>query len=145
MLSEGFFSLVSSLNWRGQAVVFSFQIETTEKKFGRHLVLSFWFLVTGWSNEKNIWISNFATRCTAARKMYTIGENSLACKLNIGNMHLSFSCIEESSWTTSFNHFYSKALNFKSFSPLLEQFFLTVGQNNFSNKIPFTRLTKIIM
>ena len=26
---------------------------------------------------------------------------------------------------------------FKSFSGLLEQFFLTVGQNNFGNKIPF--------
>ena len=28
------------------------------------------------------------------------------------------------------------ALNFKSFSRSLEQFFLTVGQNNFGNKIP---------
>ena len=30
------------------------------------------------------------------------------------------------------------ASNFKSFSRSLEQFFLTVGQNNFGNKIPFT-------
>ena len=29
------------------------------------------------------------------------------------------------------------ALNFKSFSQSLEQSFLTVGQNNFGNKIPF--------
>ena len=29
------------------------------------------------------------------------------------------------------------ALNFKSFSGSLEQFFLPVGQNNFGNKIPF--------
>ena len=29
------------------------------------------------------------------------------------------------------------AMNFKSFSRSLEQFFLTVGQNNFGNKIPF--------
>ena len=29
------------------------------------------------------------------------------------------------------------ASNFKSFSRSLEQFFLTVGQNNFDNKIPF--------
>ena len=29
------------------------------------------------------------------------------------------------------------ALNFKSFSRSLEQFFLTVGQNNFGNKIPY--------
>ena len=29
------------------------------------------------------------------------------------------------------------ASNFKSFSQSLEQFFLTVGQNNFDNKIPF--------
>ena len=31
-------------------------------------------------------------------------------------------------------------LNFKSFSPSLEQFFLTVSQNNFGNKIPRTIL-----
>ena len=30
------------------------------------------------------------------------------------------------------------ASNFKSFSQSLEQFFLTVGQNNFGNKIPFS-------
>ena len=30
------------------------------------------------------------------------------------------------------------ASNFKSFSRLLEQFFLTVSQNNFGNKIPFS-------
>ena len=33
--------------------------------------------------------------------------------------------------------FLPAALNFKSFSRSLEQFFLTVGQNNFGNKIPF--------
>ena len=31
------------------------------------------------------------------------------------------------------------ASNFKSFSRSLEHFFLTVGQNNFGNKIPFIR------
>ena len=31
------------------------------------------------------------------------------------------------------------ASNFKSFSQSLEQFFLTVGQNNFGNKIPFLK------
>ena len=35
-----------------------------------------------------------------------------------------------------FANFWPSALNFKSFSQLLEQFFLTVGQNNFGNKIP---------
>ena len=30
------------------------------------------------------------------------------------------------------------ASNFESFSRSLEQFFLTVGPNNFGNKIPFT-------
>ena len=36
------------------------------------------------------------------------------------------------------------ASNFKSFSRSLEQFFLTVGQNNFDNKIPFLKfLNKI--
>ena len=33
-----------------------------------------------------------------------------------------------------------KVSNFKSFSQSLEQFFLTVGQNNFGNKIPFKRV-----
>ena len=32
------------------------------------------------------------------------------------------------------------ASNFKSFSRSLEQFFLTVGQNNFGNKIPFLKV-----
>ena len=36
------------------------------------------------------------------------------------------------------------ALNFKSLSWSLEQFFLTVGQNNFGNKIPYVPLTQII-
>ena len=31
---------------------------------------------------------------------------------------------------------FCSASNFKSYSPSLEQFFLTVGQNNFGNKIP---------
>ena len=35
------------------------------------------------------------------------------------------------------------ASNFKSFSRSLKQFFLTVGQNNFSNKIPFTVIKKL--
>ena len=34
------------------------------------------------------------------------------------------------------------ASNFKSFSQSLEQFFLTVGQNNFGNKIPFLWIRK---
>ena len=33
------------------------------------------------------------------------------------------------------------ASNFKSFSRSLEQFFLTVGQNNFGNKIPFLSIS----
>ena len=36
------------------------------------------------------------------------------------------------------------ASNFKSFSRSLEQFFLTVGQNNFGNKIPFLKLVLYI-
>ena len=36
------------------------------------------------------------------------------------------------------------ALNFKSFSRSLEQFFLTVGQNNLGNKIP-NQTEKIIV
>ena len=36
-----------------------------------------------------------------------------------------------------FANSWPSALNFKSFSQSVEQFFLTVVQNNFSNKIPF--------
>ena len=37
------------------------------------------------------------------------------------------------------------ASNFKSFSRSLEQFFLTVGQNNFGNKIPFPPFKWLIL
>ena len=37
----------------------------------------------------------------------------------------------------TFGNFQPSAVNFKSFSWSLEYFFLTVGQNNFGNKIPF--------
>ena len=36
-----------------------------------------------------------------------------------------------------FENSWPSALNFKSFSRSLEQFFLMVGQNNFGNKIPY--------
>ena len=36
----------------------------------------------------------------------------------------------------NFANSWPSALNFKSFSRSLEQFFLTVGQNNFGNKVP---------
>ena len=36
-----------------------------------------------------------------------------------------------------FENSWPSASNFKSFSRSLEQFFLTVGQNNFGSKIPF--------
>ena len=39
---------------RGQAVLSSFQIESTAKYFGWNFVFSNWFLVIGRSNEKNI-------------------------------------------------------------------------------------------
>ena len=42
-----------------------------------------------------------------------------------------------------FANSWPSALNFKSFSPSLEQFFLTVGQNNFGSKIPF--LIRIVL
>ena len=37
----------------------------------------------------------------------------------------------------TFANSWPSALNFKRFSQSLEQFFLTVGQNNFGNKLPF--------
>ena len=42
-----------------------------------------------------------------------------------------------SSHLKNFENSWLSASNFKSFSRSLEQFFLTVGQNNFGNKIPF--------
>ena len=41
-------------------------------------------------------------------------------------------------WELFFSNSWSSALNFKRFSRSLKQFFLTVGQSNFGNKIPFT-------
>ena len=46
---------------------------------------------------------------------------------------LTFHC---SSGLKNFENSQPSASNFKSFSRSLEQFFLTVGQNNFGNKIP---------
>ena len=40
--------------------------------------------------------------------------------------------------TSKIANSWPSASNFKSFSRLLEHFFLTVGQNNFGNKIPFS-------
>ena len=40
-------------------------------------------------------------------------------------------------WSQIFANSQPSASNFKSFSRSLEQFFLTVGQNNFGNEIPF--------
>ena len=40
-------------------------------------------------------------------------------------------------WINCSSDLKNSASNFKSFSRSLEQFFLTVGQNNFGNKIPF--------
>ena len=37
------------------------------------------------------------------------------------------------------------ASNFKKFSPSLEEFFLTVGHNNFGNKIPFMAMRSCIL
>ena len=41
--------------------------------------------------------------------------------------------------------FNASALNFKNFSESLKKNFLTVGQNNFGNKIPFLSVRKRIM
>ena len=38
----------------------------------------------------------------------------------------------------------SSSSNFKSFSPSIEQFFLTVGQNNVENKIPITKKNDLL-
>ena len=40
-------------------------------------------------------------------------------------------------WSQNFCKFSAFSLEFQIFSQLLQQFFLTVGQNNFGNKIPF--------
>ena len=51
---QSFFVAVKIEKRRGQADLFSFQIKSTTKDFGWHLVFSNWFLVIGRSNEKNI-------------------------------------------------------------------------------------------
>ena len=43
-------------------------------------------------------------------------------------------------WPTVRKNSRPSASNFKSFSRSLEQFFLTVGQNNFGNKIPYVHM-----
>ena len=45
----------------------------------------------------------------------------------------------------TFENSRSSASNFKSFSRSLEHFFLTVGQNNFGNKIPFFLKTFLLL
>ena len=45
--------------------------------------------------------------------------------------------MSEPIYFVDFNVRHPVASNFKSFSQSLEQFFLTVGQNNFGNKILF--------
>ena len=42
-----------------------------------------------------------------------------------------------------FANSWPSASNFKSFSRSLEQFFLTVGQNNFGNKVPNDTLLRV--
>ena len=44
-----------------------------------------------------------------------------------------------------FENSWPSALNFKSFSQPLEQFFLAVGRNNFVNKIPFLILKRFVL
>ena len=45
----------------------------------------------------------------------------------------------------NFANSWPSASNFKIFSQSLEQFFLTVGQNNFGNKIPFLFITMLVL
>ena len=47
-----------------------------------------------------------------------------------------FEYVNCSSDLKNFANFRSSASNFKRFSQSIEQFFLTVGKNNFGNKIP---------
>ena len=44
----------------------------------------------------------------------------------------------------NFANFRPSASNFKSFSQSLEQYFLTVGQNNFVNKIPYQIILRLL-
>ena len=58
-------------------------------------------------------------------------------------------CYQKLFWTftawISFANSTPSASNFKSFSRSLEQLFLTVGQNNFGNKIPFPKFAESLI
>ena len=60
-----------------------------------------------------------------------------ASKLNEHSVSKTIARINCYSDLENFENSEPSASNFKSFSRSLEQFFLTVGQNNFGNKIPF--------
>ena len=54
-------------------------------------------------------------------------------------MILTFHCLNKFFWwSQKFSKFSTFRLEFQKFSRSLKQFFLTVGQNNFDNKIPFS-------
>ena len=59
---------------------------------------------------------------------------------SISNIGLTFQCLLNCSTDLkNFANSQTSASNVKSFSRSLEQFFLTVGQNNFGNKIPLMK------
>ena len=99
----------------------------------------------------------YQTRFRWSLKMWTtsiiclhIFSNFSCMFLNLNNLLLlNYNCsvwINCSSDLKEFANFWPSALNFQSFSQSLEQFFLTVDQNNFGNKIPFlTRSWRFLM
>ena len=59
---------------------------------------------------------------------------------SISNIGLTFQCLLNCSTDLKiFANSQTSASNVKSFSRSLEEFFLTVGQNNFGNKIPLMK------
>ena len=59
----------------------------------------------------------------------------------VSKIVLTFHCLNKLfSWSQNFCSCLAFSLEFQNFSRSLEQFFLTVGQNNFGNKIPFPHL-----
>ena len=83
----------------------------------------------------SIWILN-----VLIFKIWKTSKNKLK-KHFVSKIVLTFHCSNKLFWWyTIFCKFLAFSLNFKFFPWLLEQFFLTVGQKNFGNKIPFLLL-----
>ena len=81
-------------NKRDQAVLLSFGIETTIRKFGWHLVFIIWSLVIDRSNEKNNWHLYLSVVLNNSTSTYAV-SNPVVLKWSTVCMTVDFSFIEK--------------------------------------------------